>query len=82
MGRVFRSEETRSKALMQDIVGVLRSSRADVAGVQRACGRGAGNEGGKKPGARPWGPAGQDEDTGFSSMCDRKAWKTLQQGVI
>ena len=49
MGRVFRSEETRSKALMQDIVGVLRSSRADVAGVQRACGRGAGNEGGKKP---------------------------------
>ena len=62
MGRVFRSEETRSKALMQDIVGVLRSSRADVAGVQRACGR--------------------DEDTGFSSMCDRKAWKTLQQGVI
>lgn len=32
--------------------------------------------------ARPWGPVGQDEDTGFSSMCERKAWKSLQQGVI
>lgn len=35
---------------MGNVLGVVRSSKADVAGVEKACGRGAGNEGGEKPG--------------------------------
>lgn len=61
----MQAEETRSKALMGNMLGVLRSSRADVAGVERTCGRGAGYGGGEKPGARPWGPGGQDEELDF-----------------
>lgn len=62
---MFPGEETRSKALMGNMLGVLRSSRADVAGVERARGRGAGSGGGEKPGARPRGPVGQDEELDF-----------------
>lgn len=80
MGRVFQAKGTSSKVLTGNVLGLVRSSKADVAGVQRACGSAAGSEDGKKA-RRPYGPLGQDKDTGFYSMCDRKAWKSLEQGI-
>lgn len=78
---MFQAKGTSSKVLSGNVLGVVRSSKADVAGVERACGRGAGNEDGEKARVRPYGPLGQDKDTGFYSMCDWKAWKSLEQGI-
>lgn len=45
---MFQAEETSSKALMGNVLGVFRSSKADVAEVEGAHGRVVGNGGGEK----------------------------------
>lgn len=81
MGRVFQAKGASSKALVGNVLGVLRSSKDEVAGAQRARGEGQEMRMETKSGARPQGPICQGKYTGFYSLCDRKLWKSLEQGI-
>lgn len=81
MGRLFQAKGTSSKVLMGNVLGVVRSSKADVAGVERACEEGAGNEGGEKARARPYGPLARIRTLDFILCVIGRPGKVWSKGL-